>query len=458
MNRRQDAFKAMNGLKNLKMQGRAITISWAAGKGVKSKEWKDYWDLDLGVSYIPWDKIDKDVDLDALEEGGMFDEDSIPQWMKEKQKEAMLMKEKNNLEHLPKVIVGLPGVDISQPPPSGPMLPGVPMVPPFPMGHVPRFLPPPMMGIVPGMPLGVPPPQVMLGMQPDIRGPPPPIDKTGSALNINNMSNVPNASFMGIGMQAPQFPPLPLSMPPPVPPPSIATVVTHNANDDHMDIDLDDDDDDKTDNNMMVFNKPPPVPSSTNNKLGMGNTQSNHGNKNNFFPFNNSEQDRNFDQRKDNNDDFRNNTNYNEKNERFENFGRRWNENDRQHDITGDRFDRNPTFGSGIQNRLRDLAESNTMKHDNNPPSLLDMAPIKNDNFNLNKNVFNVNNSMPVNFMGQRNFMDNRRDMDESRNPIINHGGNNNRQRFRNDDRDMFNNNNNNRRDGMYIFFSILII
>jgi hypothetical protein len=38
----------MQSLKGYKMQGRAITISWAAGKGVKSKEWKDYWDIDLG--------------------------------------------------------------------------------------------------------------------------------------------------------------------------------------------------------------------------------------------------------------------------------------------------------------------------------------------------------------------------------------------------------------------------
>lgn len=84
MNRRQDAYKSMQSLKNHKMHGRTITISWATGKGVKSKEWKDYWDIDLGCSYIPWSKINHATDLEALEEGGMFDEETMPQWLKDK--------------------------------------------------------------------------------------------------------------------------------------------------------------------------------------------------------------------------------------------------------------------------------------------------------------------------------------------------------------------------------------
>lgn len=84
MHRRQDAFKAIGGLKNHKLHGRAITLSWAAGRGVKSKEWKDYWDLDLGVSYIPWSKITENTDFEQLEEGGMFDKDTMPEWLTEK--------------------------------------------------------------------------------------------------------------------------------------------------------------------------------------------------------------------------------------------------------------------------------------------------------------------------------------------------------------------------------------
>ena len=49
---------------------------------MKDKQWKDYWDVSLGVSYIPLDKLDPQVDLVALEDGGHFDEDTMPEWMK----------------------------------------------------------------------------------------------------------------------------------------------------------------------------------------------------------------------------------------------------------------------------------------------------------------------------------------------------------------------------------------
>lgn len=80
MNRRQDAYRALTKLKNHKMQGKAITLAWAPGKGVKGKEWKDYWEVELGVSYIPWNKLNNvsEHDLELLEEGGMIDEDTLP--------------------------------------------------------------------------------------------------------------------------------------------------------------------------------------------------------------------------------------------------------------------------------------------------------------------------------------------------------------------------------------------
>lgn len=47
---------------------------------MKGKEWKDYWEVELGVSYIPWNKLINvtDQDLELLEEGGMIDEDTLP--------------------------------------------------------------------------------------------------------------------------------------------------------------------------------------------------------------------------------------------------------------------------------------------------------------------------------------------------------------------------------------------
>lgn len=61
-----------------------LQLAWAPGKGVKGKEWKDYWEVELGVSYIPWNKLTNitDRDLELLEEGGMIDEDTLPPHLK----------------------------------------------------------------------------------------------------------------------------------------------------------------------------------------------------------------------------------------------------------------------------------------------------------------------------------------------------------------------------------------
>uniref|UniRef100_A0A182PCV3 RRM domain-containing protein n=1 Tax=Anopheles epiroticus TaxID=199890 RepID=A0A182PCV3_9DIPT len=247
MNRRQDAFKCMQSLKNHKMHGRAITISWAAGKGVKSKEWKDYWDLDLGVSYIPWSKMSPSTDLESLEDGGMFDEDTIPQWMKDKSSTSvstavgqpaaaaaaaaamglglppgMGMKKLDGSDMstaaaaaaaaaaagmLNPSLFPLGAVDTSQPPPTAMMGMGMP---PFPMGPVPR-LPLPMglaMGpnMVPGLGINVPPPGMMIPGNPPplpmggfgVLPPPPPSASSAAAAammgNGGGSANVMNSS------------------------------------------------------------------------------------------------------------------------------------------------------------------------------------------------------------------------------------------------------------------------
>lgn len=60
-------------------------MAWAPGKGVKGKEYKDYWEVDLGVSYIPYKKIPESAEvLDNLEEGGWIDEESLSEKLKSK--------------------------------------------------------------------------------------------------------------------------------------------------------------------------------------------------------------------------------------------------------------------------------------------------------------------------------------------------------------------------------------
>lgn len=50
-------------------------IAWALNKGVK-QEYKQFWDVDLGVTYIPWEKVKLD-DLDGLAEGGIIDQETV---------------------------------------------------------------------------------------------------------------------------------------------------------------------------------------------------------------------------------------------------------------------------------------------------------------------------------------------------------------------------------------------
>lgn len=44
-------------------------------KGVK-QEYKQFWDADLGVTYIPWEKVKVD-DLDGFAEGGIIDQETV---------------------------------------------------------------------------------------------------------------------------------------------------------------------------------------------------------------------------------------------------------------------------------------------------------------------------------------------------------------------------------------------
>lgn len=126
MHRRQDAYKAIDALNGYKLHGRVISISWAAGKGVKSKEWKDYWDLELGVSYIPWEKLDENTDFEQLEDGGMFDEDTMPQWMKDKLKNQSQKKDTNDANANVNTMANMMfGMDTTQPPPAAQMIPNM---------------------------------------------------------------------------------------------------------------------------------------------------------------------------------------------------------------------------------------------------------------------------------------------------------------------------------------------
>ncbi|TRY92108.1 hypothetical protein DNTS_009354 [Danionella cerebrum] len=68
-------------------QVESINIAWALNKGVK-QEYKQFWDADLGVTYIPWEKVKLD-DLEGFAEGGMIDQETVnSEWESQKNTEA----------------------------------------------------------------------------------------------------------------------------------------------------------------------------------------------------------------------------------------------------------------------------------------------------------------------------------------------------------------------------------
>ncbi|XP_066141951.1 SR-related and CTD-associated factor 4 isoform X1 [Euwallacea fornicatus] len=257
MHRRQDAARCLTKLKNYNLHGRAMTLAWAPGKGVKGKDLKDYWEGDLGVSYIPYNKLKQDMDLDALEDGGMIDEDTMPEWMRKKMEDN---NKKNQPVEASPYMLGMGDgsnnhstIDTSQPPPMPPTTlmqpPMLPLVNPFQMNN--RFL-----GVLPNVPnltLGVPPPN----MAPPPTVPPPMIQGLGLGIN-SPFQGAPGFMPPNLPQESKPAPPEslmslagpPLTMPPGIsmnqPPPPL-----HISMDDNMDVEMED-------AIHTDINKPPP--------------------------------------------------------------------------------------------------------------------------------------------------------------------------------------------------------
>ncbi|XP_056139428.1 SR-related and CTD-associated factor 4-like isoform X2 [Lampris incognitus] len=78
---RQDAYTALRKLSNgsFKVNQKPIKIAWALNKGIKTT-YKKFWDVERGVTYIPWNKV-KVEELESFREGGMLDVDTLnPEW------------------------------------------------------------------------------------------------------------------------------------------------------------------------------------------------------------------------------------------------------------------------------------------------------------------------------------------------------------------------------------------
>lgn len=192
MDRRQDAKRALNESKHLKLNGSHIKMAWAPGKGFKEyKKLKDFWEADLGASFIPYSKVDESIDFDTLEEGGVIDEDSMSLEMRERREKRETKNEEATGSQDNQASQPAPGLSLPLP-----VLPMLNQPPPPPTSLQPFTIPPPNMSIPPPLALsqGVipfPPPGVMTTAPSSghIRVPPPTTQSTGAKLNVPDFDN-----------------------------------------------------------------------------------------------------------------------------------------------------------------------------------------------------------------------------------------------------------------------------
>ncbi|XP_032952086.1 SR-related and CTD-associated factor 8 isoform X5 [Rhinolophus ferrumequinum] len=179
---RQDAFRALQKLSSgsYKIGSKVIKIAWALNKGVKT-EYKQFWDVDLGVTYIPWEKVKVD-DLEGFAEGGMIDQETVnTEWETVKSSEPVKETVQTTQSPTPveKETVVTTQAEVFPPPvamlqiPVAPAVPTVSLVPPaFPVS---MQVPPP--GFSP-----MPPPFLRASFNPSQPPPgymPPPVPPPG---------------------------------------------------------------------------------------------------------------------------------------------------------------------------------------------------------------------------------------------------------------------------------------
>ncbi|XP_030907096.1 SR-related and CTD-associated factor 4 isoform X4 [Melopsittacus undulatus] len=215
---RQDAYRALQKLSrgNFKVNQKSIKIAWALNKGIKP-DYKQYWDVELGVTYIPWDKV-KPEDLESFCEGGMLDNETLcPEWKGIPKKSENEVAQNGGAEAahnepvspIPKALpvpmpVPMPAPITVPPPqvpphPSGPPVVGALQPPAF---TAPLGIPPP--GFAPGVPPPPPPPFLRPGFNPMHLppgflppGPPPPITPPVSVPHTPAV-NIPNSTATGV--------------------------------------------------------------------------------------------------------------------------------------------------------------------------------------------------------------------------------------------------------------------
>ena len=80
---RRTAAKCLERMKDgYRLDNQSIKVAWATNKGINKERWvKTYWNVELGCTFIPWQDLDEmsSVEFVKWAEGGLVDEDSIPE-------------------------------------------------------------------------------------------------------------------------------------------------------------------------------------------------------------------------------------------------------------------------------------------------------------------------------------------------------------------------------------------
>ena len=80
---RKTASKCLERMKDgYRLDGNSIKVAWATNKGInKDRQIKSYWNVEVGCTYVPWADLDSMTSIDFIKwaEGGLIDEDSIPE-------------------------------------------------------------------------------------------------------------------------------------------------------------------------------------------------------------------------------------------------------------------------------------------------------------------------------------------------------------------------------------------
>nr|XP_057935466.1 SR-related and CTD-associated factor 4-like isoform X2 [Doryrhamphus excisus] len=212
---RQDAYTALNKLSrgSYKVNQKPVKIAWALNKGIKPAH-KKFWDVERGVTYIPWGKV-KAEELQGYREGGMLDPDTLSEEWKSAaglnmQTAVNGVSDRAPADGMMEAQIQVPAV---QPP--------VPITSPL------LFPPPVMLSPVSMSPLGGPVPVL-----PDLKPPStaaganPPADATPDADKTSDPKlGSPKHTVMNLPAPQPGMPPLhppPPHMAPFLPPPNMA--------------------------------------------------------------------------------------------------------------------------------------------------------------------------------------------------------------------------------------------